>query len=218
MPDAVSDLPHVDKAALPEMISPARTALLVIDIQTDFASPEGLIGQAGVDLTSAQIAIDRIEELLALARKVGVTIGFARVVTSPDSDSIALKTLMERRGRPGEEAICRAEGGGADYYRVKPQAGEIEISKLLYSSFSGTDLDAQLKARGVDTLVITGLTTDCCVDSTARDAFHLGYHVFLVSDACDAYDEQFHIHSLNAIEKNCALLTTADAVKAAWQR
>ena len=217
MLEAVSDLPHVDKAVLPDMIDPERTALFVIDIQNDFAAPKGLIGQAGVDLTSAHSAIDRIEELVALARKVGTTVGFARVVTSPESDSVALKTLMERRGRAGEEAICRAEGGGADYYRVTPEAGDIEIRKLLYSSFSGTDLDAQLKARGIDTLLITGLTTDCCVDSTARDAFHLGYHVFIVSDACDAYDEAFHINSLNALEKNCALLTTSKAVKAAWQ-
>ncbi|RKF23135.1 cysteine hydrolase [Altericroceibacterium spongiae] len=218
MPETVCDLPHVDTAVLPEMLDPARTALLVIDIQTDFAAPEGLIGEAGVDLTSAHHAIDKIEELIPIARGVGATVGFARVVTSAETDSVALKTLMQRRGRSGEEAICRAENGGADYYRVAPEPGDIEVSKLLYSSFSGTDLDEQLKARGVDTLVITGLTTDCCVDSTARDAFHLGYHVFIVSDACDAYDPDLHHHSLNVLEKNCALLTTTDAVKAAWQK
>jgi nicotinamidase-related amidase len=87
-----------------------------------------------------------------------------RVMTRPETDSDALRTWMARRGTPGGEAICRIGSGGEAYYRVTPEPGDIEIEKLAYSSFHGTDLDAQLRARGIDTLVIAGISTDCCVD------------------------------------------------------
>ncbi|MGF7146915.1 nicotinamidase-related amidase [Sphingomonas zeicaulis] len=218
MADAVIDLPHIDAALLPPMLDPAKTALVVIDIQIDFAAPEGLLGRVGVDLSPAEAAIDKCEALVVAARGVGATVALMRVVTRPETDSRALKTLFARRGRPGEQAICRADEPGADYYRIFPEPGDIEVQKLLYNSFHGTDFDAQLQARGIDTLVICGLSTDCCVDSTAREAFHRDYDVFLVSDACAAYEPGLHESSLSAMEKNCVLLTTTDAVVAAWTR
>ncbi|PZU57624.1 MAG: isochorismatase [Sphingobium sp.] len=211
-----ADLPHVAAEELPGMITPSRTALVVIDIQTDFAAPFGLLGKYGVDLSPVETAIDRIEPLIACARSAGATVAFMRVVTRPETDSVALRTLMERRGTPGGEAICRIEDGGADYYRLLPEEGDIEIEKLMYNSFHGTDLDAQLRARGIDTLVVTGVSTDCCVDATVRDAFHRDYHVFVVSDACAAYEPDLHSGTLNVLQKNCALLVTADAVAAGW--
>ena len=198
------------------MLLPARTALVVVDVQTDFAAPFGLLGRVGADLSRIEPAIDRIDRLIAAGRRAGVTIAFMRVVTRPETDPAALTTLMARKGTPGGEAICRAEGGGADYYRVKPEPGDIEIEKILFNSFHGTDLDQQLRARGIDTLVMTGFSTDCCVDATARDAFHRDYHVFVVSDACDAYEDELHTGTLNVLHKNCALLVDTDAVEAAW--
>lgn len=209
--------PKVDPAELPAMIVPEKTALVIIDVQEDFISPTGAGASWGIDMTAYEPQLDRIETLIAKGRAVGVTPVFVRVVTRSDTDSDALKLLHARKGRPPEAlAICRAGTAGADYYRIKPEAGDIEIAKTLYSSFSGTDLDAQLKARGIDTLVIVGFTTDCCVDSTARDAFHHNYSVFVVSDATAAYEEPLHYGSLNALAKNCALLTDTAAVTAAW--
>ncbi|MFD2137033.1 cysteine hydrolase family protein [Novosphingobium resinovorum] len=97
-----------------------------------------------------------------------------------------------------------------------PQPGDIEVSKLVYSSFHGTDLEQQLRTRGIDTLVMTGLTTECCVDSTTRDAFHRDFHTFVVSDACAAYEPDLHAHALKALAANTSLLVTTDAVMAAW--
>ena len=210
-------LPHIEAASLPPMIDPARTALVIVDIQIDFAAPEGLLGRLGLDLSEADAAIERCERLVAVARKAGVTVALMRVVTRPETDSRALKNFMARRGRAGSEAICRADEAGADYYRIFPAPGDIEIRKVLYDSFYGTDFDERLRARGVDTLVICGLSTDCCVDSTARAAFHRDYDVFVVSDACAAYEPGLHESSLSAMEKNCVLLTTTDAIEAAWR-
>jgi nicotinamidase-related amidase len=209
----MSELPHVTPG---DMIAPERTALIVVDVQVDFASPEGLIGRYGTDMSPAEAAIDRIEGLIAAARKAGVAVGFMRVMTRPETDSNTLKTWMARRGTPGSEGICRIGSGGEDYYRVAPEPGDIEVGKLAYSSFHGTDFELQLRARGIDTLVMTGLTTDCCVDSTTRDAFHRDFHTFVVSDACASFDEDLHTHTLKALNEHTSLLVTTDAVVAAW--
>jgi len=210
--------PAVDPAQLPPMLAPARTALVIIDVQEDFLSPDGPPGQWGIDFGLLEPPLKKIEALIPAARAAGVVPVFVRVVTTPETDSTALKLLHRRKGRPDESvALCRAGTKGADYYRIRPEPGDIEIEKVLYSSFVGTDLDAQLRARGIDTLVVTGFTTDCCVDCTVRDAFHLNYNVFLVADACAAYEETLHWGALNGLSKNCALLTGTDAVLAAWR-
>lgn len=212
----VAEFPLVAATDLRAMLQPERTALVVVDVQTDFAAPFGLLGRVGVDLSSVAPALANIQALIAAARSAGATVAFMRVVTRPETDSTALKTLMARKGMPGGEAICRIDDGGADYYGVDPQPGDIEIDKLMFNSFHATDLDAQLRARGIDTLVMTGFSTDCCVDQTARAAFHFDYHVFVVADACAAYDEALHRHSLQVLYKNCALLVASRDVVAAW--
>jgi len=218
MQPEIAALTHVALQGLPEMIAAPRTALLIVDIQNDFSGPEGMAARVGLDLSAAEPMIDRIEALLAAARGAAAHVFFARVVTRPETDSIALKTLMQRRGRPGAEGICRADTFGADFYRVRPIAGEGSLEKPLFSCFHGTDFDAQLRARGVDTLVITGMTTDCCVDCTAREAFHRNYNVFVVSDATCAYSDALHLGALRGLEKNCALLTTSNDVVSAWSK
>ena len=209
--------PAVDAALLPPMIAPARTALVIIDVQEDFVSPAGAAGHWGIDLGVLEPPLRNIESLIDAARAKGVTLFFVRVVTRPETDSNALKMFHQRKGRPPQSlAICRAGTSGVGYYRIKPQAGDIEIEKPLYSTFVGTDFDAQLRARGIDTLVVVGFTTDCCVDCTVRDAFHRNYDVFVVADACGAYEEDLHYGALNGLSKNCAMLTDSKAVLSAW--
>jgi biuret amidohydrolase len=215
--DALSLDPIVEPSALPPMIVPSRTALVIIDVQEDFISPTGAAGNWGIDMSIFEPPLAKIEQLIAAARAAGVTQVYVRVVTKAETDPNALKLLHERKGRPPEAlAICRAGTPGADFYRIAPDVEDIRIEKVLYSSFVGTDLDEQLKARGVDTLVVVGFTTECCVDSTVRDAFHRDYSVFVVADACAAYEEALHYGALNALSKNCALLTDSASVLAAW--
>jgi nicotinamidase-related amidase len=199
------------------MIAPARTALLIIDAQADFAAPGGAMARQGADLSRIPAALDRIAALVDAARAAGATLAFARVLTRPDADPAALKLLNARRGgAPDDIAIGREGDPGADYVRVRPAAGEIEVGKRLYNAFHGTDLEAQLRGRGVDTLVAVGFATDCCVDATCRDAFHRDFNVFVVSDATAAYDTAAHRATLGALARTCALVTDADAVLAAW--
>lgn len=213
-PDLAS-LPHLDADRFGAVIDPARTALLVIDIQVDFVSPDGLAARLGGNVSSSAAAINRIEPLIAAARTRGMTVAFMRVVTRPDDDHPAMLRLKSQRVPPSTAVLCRAGSGGEDYYRLLPEPGDIEIQKPLFDSFHRTDLDAQLQERGIDTLLMTGVSTDCCVDSTARRAFHLGYDVVIVSDACAASSEFLHVGALATLERNvCLLVDSATALDA----
>lgn len=199
------------------MTAPARTLLLVIDIQEDFAAPEGAMARYGLDLSFAAAAIPRIESLIAAAREAGVAVGFARVVTRPETDSTALRHFMQRTGQgSGAMAICRDGTTGCAFHALHPRDGDLVVSKTLFSCFAGTDFEAELRARGVDTLVVTGMTTECCVDCTVRDGFHRNFDMFVVVDACAAYDERTHLAALDGLGRNCAVLVRSDTVLEGW--
>jgi len=201
---------------LKQALDPARTALLVIDIQKDFAAPGFAMAAAGMSLPPVEAAIDRAETLVEAARQAGVTPWFVRVLTREETDSRALKRFMTRSGMAEGMAICRMGTQGAAYHRIAPLPGEPEIGKLLYSAFSGTDLQARLEARGIETLVLCGLTTDCCVDATARDAFHRNFDVFIARDACAAFDAPTHEAALAILATHSASPVETRVIVAAW--
>lgn len=198
-------------------IAPSRTAVLVIDMQVDFASPDGALG-AYVDMGVVQPALAAADALVEAARAASVPVVFIGLFTTPETDSPAWLERMRRRGGEpeNESALCREGEVGSNFYGPRPLPGERVVKKTRYSGFGGTDLDAQLKALGVDTLVVAGVTTECCVDSTVRDAFALDYHVFVAADACAAYEEDLHRVSLKVMELNSAILTDTAQVAAAW--
>jgi ureidoacrylate peracid hydrolase len=200
-------------------IAPGRTALVIIDMQVDFASPSGVLGQAGLDMGVVEPALAAAQRLADAARAAGTPVIFVGLSTRPELDSPAWKEWMRRRGGAAEDesGICRAGETGSDFYGPQPLADELVVAKIRYSGFFGTSLDATLKALGVDTIVACGLTTECCVDCTVRDAFHLDYHVFIASDACAAYEPDIHAAALKSLELNCAILVDTDQVLAAWQ-
>jgi ureidoacrylate peracid hydrolase len=200
-------------------IAPARTALVIIDMQVDFAAPDGRLGQWGVDLSTVPPALAKAEALAEAARKAGAPVVFVGLFTRPETDSGAWRERMRRRGGDpdSDSGLCRADDVGSDWYGPKPLPGEAVVEKARYSGFHDAPLDSVLKGLGVDTLVVAGLTTECCVDCTVRDSFHLDYHVFLASDACAAYEAEVHAASLKALELNCAILVETDQVITAWE-
>ena len=199
-------------------ITPARTAVVIIDMQVDFASPDGALG-GFIDMSVVEPALAAAEKLAGDARAAGVPGVFFGLHTTPQTDSAAWNERMRRRGGDPDvdAALCRAGAVGSEFYGPKPLPGELVVPKTRYSGFVGTDLDAQLTKLGVDTLVVAGLTTECCVDSTVRDAFGLDYHVFVAADACAAYEADIHEASLKVMELNSAILTDTAAVALAWK-
>jgi nicotinamidase-related amidase len=203
---------------LASWIGRSRTALLIIDMQVDFASPAGAVGLAAADLGDIPAALAAASRLAQAAREAAVSVVFVHLETRDETDSTAWAERIRRRGGlPGKAlALCRAGTPGADFRGPRPAQGDLAIAKTRYSAFFGTDLDARLKAKGKDTVVVCGLTTDCCVDCTVRDAFHLDYHVFLAADACAAYDSRLHGAALQSLETNFAILAPTEEIIAAW--
>jgi len=207
-------------ASLAAWIAPDRTALLIVDLQADFASPAGRLAQWGADLSSVPAALAAAERLAWAARQAGLPVVFVGLQTTPDTDSPAWAERIRRRG--GEPdidlALCRRGQPGAAFVGPTPQPGELVVAKTRFSAFFGTALDAELRRRGVDSLVVCGMTTECCVDCTARDAFHLDYHVFLAQDACAAYEPDLHLNALKSLDLSCAILVSTEQAAHAWGR
>lgn len=197
-------------------LAPARTALLIIDPQVDFAAPSGAMAAAGADLSAVPAALAACGRLAASARAAGVLVAFVALRTTAETDSAAWAVRARRLGVRGEGGLCRAGTPGEAFVGVHPELGDLVIRKSRYSAFFGTALAEALRQRGIDTLVMGGLTTECCVDCTARDAFHMDFQVFLAEDACAAYEHVLHEGALKALALNCAILALSDDIVAAW--
>lgn len=199
------------------LVPKERTALVVVDVQNDFCAPDGLMAQYGCDLSAVDPAVDRIAELADAARRIGLPVVFVRLLTAPETDSKAMLAFYERQGiDPAGIAVCRTGTYGAGDYRLSPQPGDYAVAKQRYSAFIGTNFDLLLSELGVERLVVTGVTTECCVESTVRDGFMLDYETFVVRDACAAYEEELHAMSLKLMAINFATLTTAQETMDGW--
>jgi biuret amidohydrolase len=193
--------------SLLESLDPKRTALLVIDMQRDFLKPEGYAAQAGLDIAPLVAAIGPVARVLAAARKSGLTIIHTREGHLPDlSDCPPYK--RERSRNAGAEIgsrgplgrlLVRGEAGHDFVDDLKPVENEIVIDKPGYSAFEHTTLQQVLTTRGIDTLVVTGITTEVCVSSTLRSAADRGYRCITVGDACASGDPALHRAALAMI-------------------
>lgn len=204
--------------SLPDWIAPGRTALLIVDMQADFVSPDGAAGRWGADLSTVPAALAAAQRLAEAARAAKVPVVFAGLSTRPETDSpVLLERLRRRGGDPEvEAAICREGEAGSVFVGPLPQPNERIIRKTRYSAFWDTDLDEHLRAIAVDTIVLAGVTTECCVADTARDAFNLDYHVIVAADACAAYEPDLHACALKVMDLNTAIVTDTARILAAW--
>jgi ureidoacrylate peracid hydrolase len=200
----------------PEWVSPTRTALLVIDIQADFAAPDGAMARSGADMTAIGPAVERAKALAAAARAAKLACIFSRTVTAPHLETPVEREAKARRGDDGP-GICREGTPGAEFVEPLPRGGELVVTKHRYSVFAGTGLAESLKARGLDTLVLCGLTTECCIQSSAWDAFERNFHVVIAADAVAACQPELHRAALAALELNGAVLADSAALLAAWK-
>lgn len=197
-------------------LAPQRTALLLIDMQVDFADPQGGMARQGADMAAPQAAVRQAEHLADAARAAHVSCVFVRLVTRSD-DETSFVTEWKRRRHDQAAPLCREGSKGAEFVGPKPQGGELVFSKHRYNAFHGTGLDMALRGEGIDTLVVAGLTTECCIDASVRAAFERDYHVFVVGDATACYQPGLHRSALQALALNCATILTANDVLSAWK-
>jgi nicotinamidase-related amidase len=201
----------------PDWIAPNRTALVVIDCQVDFGAPDGEMARRGADITAPQAALAKAEALVEAARVAGVAVVFVRLLTHPNGENRIAREAKQRRD-DDEPDLCVEGTRGADFVGPQPRAGEAIVSKTHFSAFSRTGLGDQLHAQGIDTLVLAGLTTECCVASSAWDGFEHDFHIFIAEDACAAYEEGLHRHALEALAKSGAMVAVTAKFAHFWKK
>lgn len=201
----------------PDWIAPSRTAVLVIDCQVDFGALDGEMARRGADMTAPQAALAKATDLVDAARKAGVKIVFVRLLAHPGGENRILREAKARH-HDDEPDLCVEGTRGADFVGPRPQSGDMIVSKTHFSAFARTGLADQLHALGVDTLVLAGLTTECCVASSAWDGFEHDFHIFIAEDACAAYEPDLHSHALKALALSGAAVASAQEFAENWKK
>jgi nicotinamidase-related amidase len=177
---------------------PRHTALVIIDMQRDFLEPGGFGATLGNDVRRLEPAVRPIEALLQAFRKRGLTVVHTKECHRPDlSDCPPAKrcrgnaSLRIGDNGPFGRILIEGEPGNDFVAPLKPWPGEVVIAKPGKGAFYATTLKAELDARGITHLLITGVTTEVCVQTSMREANDRGYECLLVEDGTESYFPEF---------------------------
>jgi len=194
--DSKAGLVTLDAKPEPIAIDPARTAVIVVDMENDFVAKGGMFDRAGADISGAQKAIGPTAKVLAAARQAGLKIIYLKMGYRPDLSDLGTADSVNRtrhlkfgvgqkiQAPDGRESrvLIRDTWDTDIVPELKPQRNDIVIYKTRFSGFYQTDLDATLKKLGIKYLIVTGVTTSICVESTVRDAMFRDYLCVLLRD------------------------------------
>jgi ureidoacrylate peracid hydrolase len=215
-----------DLASLGRKIRPDHTAVLVIDMQNDFCDRAGAFGRLnpGLDFEAIEAMIPRLRSFVSGARAVGIPIVFIRAVYNADDDRYLSESWLEqaRRRRKGLYTtipVCKEGQWGAEIISdLTPASNDVVIEKHRYSAFIRTSLADHLVARGISTVITTGVATGGCVAATAQDGFMLDFTMVVVEDCvADSLGREVHEFATRHLDLLYAEVRSARDIQSAWR-
>lgn len=193
-----------------------HTALIVIDMQNCFLHPEGTFAKLGVDVAPLREAIPGCAALAAGARRAGVPVIHVHTIWRPDFRDAGL--IWNELKRPMRDAGALVAGSfdAQIVDELTPEPSDFLVVKHRYSGFYGTDLEVLLSSLFITAVVLCGVTTNICVETTARDAAQRNYRTYVVRDATAEVDPAKHDHALSTLEYAFCRIVDVDQVLSAW--
>lgn len=199
---------------LKERCDPRYAALIVVDVQNDFVSPEGSAAKRGDDVGAAMAVIPNLKHLIEEGRRVGLTIIYIKTIHSEWTDT---PSWIYRTSQKSGLNTCREGTWGAEFYEgISPLPSERIVIKHRYSAFINTDLNTVLKARGIQSVLVCGVATNVCVETTARDGYMYDYYVTLIDDCSAAYEAKLHLGTLENVRRHFGLVASSNQVIETW--
>jgi nicotinamidase-related amidase len=197
-------------------IDPDRTALVVVDAQKAFSSPDGVPVRKGLDPSMVTGRVPAVRSLVETARTHDLTLVFTRSYRRADGRDAPQRTYdILPDVYDGAEPSCCAGTVDVEYAEgIEPGPDEFEVTKKQYDAFNGSELEWYLRTEDVDTLLICGFMTNVCVESTARSAHERAFNVVVVRDCCGASSRDAHEAALANVERILGATATSDDIGA----
>jgi ureidoacrylate peracid hydrolase len=199
-----------------EYINPKKSAILVIDMQNDFCHPEGYFAKHQCDLIPIHEMIPFLQRYIEGARTLGVTIAHVRSYLDEKFLSPPMIARNKQLGRIN--GICLEGTWGSDFYGVLPVGDEMVLTKHAYSAFFDTDLQEKLLAKDLQSIMVTGVMTNVCCESTLRHGFMLGFYTFLVEDCCASVEKTAHLAAVDNVRKYFGWVLNSIDIITYWKR
>jgi nicotinamidase-related amidase len=207
---------------LDELVDPRHTALVVVDMQRDFCTPGGAFDRLGVDISMYPAMVPRLARLIEGARAAGVRVVYVLMTTFPgrlieSPAQIRFNRRLHLAANGGEPLDYTTDGsvGQQVIPELPVEDGDMIVKKYRSSGFWGTNLDMLLRSNAVQTVIVTGCTTEGCVESTARDAMFNDYYVVVPEDCVASDDREQHDASM-LLMRHRFDIATCDEILAEW--
>lgn len=201
--------------SLNEIVDPRHTCLVVIDMQNDFCAPKGFMDREGQKLDLIRAMIPNLRVLLQNARANRIKIVYFKNTHDDEHINPGQLELDHRKGRIPERTFPNTWGWEI-IPELTPVPSDKVICKYRYSGLTSEDFKNYLKDNAIRSLVITGVGTAVCVESTVRDAFMADYYVVVAKDCVAAYTKEVHEFSLRIMDRNFARVATSSEIAGCW--
>jgi ureidoacrylate peracid hydrolase len=209
---------------LQSKVDPRHAALIVVDVQNDFCAPGGMMDREGLDLSLVHDMIPRLQKLIAAAGRAGVFTVYIQSVYGLAGNEYLSESWLEqaqrrRKGSYTEYPVCARGSWNGDFYEgISPSEGDVIVNKHRFDAFESTPLDLILRSKQIRTVLMSGVATNVCVETTARRAFVMDYHVVFVGDCAATYSPEEQAMTLRNIDRYFGQVATHDEVIACWPR